>query len=63
MGPCGITHGVLAQFLGAWKAKKKRGGFLLLSCIHYYINNFQELNLGDKKSTATSKDILSLLCG
>ena len=25
---------------------EKRGGFLILSCIHYYIENFQELNLG-----------------
>ena len=46
LGPRGITLRAVAQFLGGWEARKKRGGFLILSCIHYYIEIFQELNLG-----------------
>jgi hypothetical protein len=46
LGPRGIILGAIDQFLGAWESRKKRGGFLILSCFHYYIENFQELNLG-----------------
>jgi hypothetical protein len=44
--PRGITLGAVAQFLVAWEGRKKRGFFLILSCCHYYMENFQELNLG-----------------
>ena len=27
MGAHGVTHGAIAQFLGAWEARKNRGGF------------------------------------
>ena len=54
--------GEKAQFLGTWEAKKKRG-HLILACIHYYIENFQELNLGRVfVSTPTSKNMILLLC-
>jgi hypothetical protein len=46
LGPCGVTSGAIAQFLGAWEARKKRGVFLILACIHTSTKNFQELNLG-----------------
>ena len=33
LGPHGVTPRVIANFLGAWEARKKRGGFLILFCI------------------------------
>ena len=32
----------MVQFLGTWEAGKKRGVFLILACIHKYIENFKE---------------------
>jgi hypothetical protein len=40
--PRRITLGAVVQFLGTWEARKKRGVFLILACIHKYIENFKE---------------------
>jgi hypothetical protein len=56
--------GAIDQFLGSWEARKKRVGFLNLACIHKYIENFQELNLGKVLyQLQPPNDILLLLCG
>ena len=45
MEPRGITLGAVVQFLGTWEAGKKRGVFLILACIHKYIEDFKEQHL------------------